>query len=66
MCVGLFLYPWKQFLAQTSLAPLPGNEVEDTSSLGYLSILLVLRGGLKPAFLKAIFHQSLTEWLLED
>ena len=28
-----------------------GDEVEDISSLGYLSVLLVLRGGLKPAHL---------------
>ena len=32
-----------------------GDEVEDISSLGYLLVLLVLRGGLKPAFYKAIF-----------
>ena len=43
------------------------DKVEDISSLGYSSILLVLRGGLKPAHLyKAIFHQSLTQWLLEE
>ena len=35
-----------------------GDEFEDISSLGYLSVLLVLRGGLKPTFYKAIFHQS--------
>ena len=34
------------------------DEVEDISFLGYLSVLLVLRGGLKPAFYKAIFHQK--------
>ena len=40
------------------------DEVEDISSLGYLSV--GLRGGLEPASLKAIFHQSLTQWLLEE
>ena len=43
-----------------------GDEVESIFSLGYLSVLLVLRGELKPALLKAIFHQSLTQWLLEE
>ena len=43
-----------------------GEEVEDIYSLGYLLVLLVLRGGLKPAFYKAIFHQNLTRWLLEE
>ena len=34
-----------------------GDEVEDIFSLGYLSVLLVLRGELKPAHFKSIFHQ---------
>ena len=32
-----------------------GDEVEDISSLGYSSILLVLRGGLKPALFEVYF-----------
>ena len=43
-----------------------GDESEDIFSLGYLSCLLVLRGGLKPTLYKAIFHQGLTQWLLEE
>ena len=43
-----------------------GDEVEDTSSLRYLSILLVLRGGLKPTLFEGYFSPSLTQWLLED
>ena len=35
-----------------------GDEFEEIFSLGYLSFLLVLRGGLKPALFKAIFYQS--------
>ena len=27
-CVGLFLWPWKQFLAQTYLAPFPGTKLK--------------------------------------
>ena len=42
-------------MAQTSLAPLPGNEAEDIFSLGYLSVLLVLRGELKPTIFEGYF-----------
>ena len=43
-----------------------GDEVEDTFSLGYLSILLVLRGGLKPALFEGYFSPKLSQWLLEE
>ena len=48
--LACFFVACKQFLAQTSLAPLLGNEV-DFFFLGILIISLVLGGELKPAHL---------------
>ena len=49
--LACFFVVWKQFLAQTYLAPLLGNEVENNFFPGILIISLVLRGELKPAYL---------------
>ena len=49
------LVVWEQFIALTSLASLPGNEVEKLFSLGYLSFHWFLEGELKPANLEDYF-----------
>ena len=49
------LVVWEQFMALTSLAPFPGNEVENLFFPGILIISLVVRGELKPSNLKDYF-----------
>ena len=54
-CVGLFLHSLETISGTNIFGTISRDEVEDIFSLGYLSVLLVLRGELKPELFEGYF-----------